>query len=168
MRRDSYNEMLGHCELSGFVCLWKQTTHGCDVHVAIFSKSLPLVLLCVSLFGVCLTLTWDLTLSKRAGSVCVLAMQGGERKLSVSIYFPSLSWRGCVDASPPWLILPVVICLFQRLSHACLSLSCVSWVQAHTRGETADGSLNLSWSKRARAILTWIPVVIPELIHAHT
>jgi len=33
------------------------------------------------------------------------------------------------------LILPVIICLSQRLSHACLSTSRV-------HGETADGSLN--------------------------
>jgi len=32
------------------------------------------------------------------------------------------------------LILPVVICLFQRLSHACLSI--------HTYISTANGSLN--------------------------
>jgi len=37
-----------------------------------------------------------------------------------------------------WLILPVIICLSQRLSHACLSSSRV-------RGETADGSLNRLW-----------------------
>ena len=34
-----------------------------------------------------------------------------------------------------WLILPVVICLSQRLSHACLSIS-------KLYGETANGSLN--------------------------
>ena len=34
-----------------------------------------------------------------------------------------------------WLILPVIICLSQRLSHACLSTSRLC-------GETADGSLN--------------------------
>lgn len=34
-----------------------------------------------------------------------------------------------------WLILPVVICLSQRLSHACLSISTLY-------GETANGSLN--------------------------
>jgi hypothetical protein len=34
-----------------------------------------------------------------------------------------------------WLILPVVICLSQRLSHACLSISCLYC-------ETANGSLN--------------------------
>jgi hypothetical protein len=34
-----------------------------------------------------------------------------------------------------WLILPVVICLSQRLSHACLSIS-------NLYSETANGSLN--------------------------
>ena len=34
-----------------------------------------------------------------------------------------------------WLILPVVICLSQRLSHACLSIS-------KLYSETANGSLN--------------------------
>jgi hypothetical protein len=34
-----------------------------------------------------------------------------------------------------WLILPVVICLSQRLSHACLSINCLYY-------ETANGSLN--------------------------
>lgn len=39
---------------------------------------------------------------------------------------------------PTWLILPVVICLSQRLSHACLS--------THGRySETANGSLNQLW-----------------------
>jgi hypothetical protein len=36
-----------------------------------------------------------------------------------------------------WLILPVVICLSQRLSHACLSLN-------QLNSETANGSLNQS------------------------
>lgn len=31
----------------------------------------------------------------------------------------------CVNKAATWLILPVVICLSQRLSHACLSISCV-------------------------------------------
>ena len=40
-----------------------------------------------------------------------------------------------------WLILPVVICLSQRLSHACLSISSLYY-------ETADGSLKQSQSIR--------------------
>ena len=39
------------------------------------------------------------------------------------------------DRVATWLILPVVICLSQRLSHACLSISCLYC-------ETANGSLN--------------------------
>ena len=65
-----------------------------------------------------------------------------------------LSWLG---AEPTWLILPVVICLSQRLSHACLSVN--------NSYETANGSLNqlsfIWWS-----LTTWITVVILELIHA--
>ena len=57
-----------------------------------------------------------------------------------------------------WLILPVVICLSQRLSHACLSIS-------NIYSETANGSLNqlsfIWWY-----FTTWITVVILELIHA--
>ena len=33
--------------------------------------------------------------------------------------------RGAVLRAATWLILPVVICLSQRLSHACLSISCL-------------------------------------------
>jgi hypothetical protein len=61
---------------------------------------------------------------------------------------PGAMWADChpaVGGSPPagavlhelgiWLILPVVICLSQRLSHACLSISTLYC-------ETANGSLN--------------------------
>ena len=44
--------------------------------------------------------------------------------------------RGARQAT--WLILPVVICLSQRLSHACLSISDLYC-------ETANGSLNQLW-----------------------
>ena len=57
-----------------------------------------------------------------------------------------------------WLILPVVICLSQRLSHACLSIN-------NLYGETANGSLNQLWSTW-QSLTTWITVVILELIHA--
>ena len=40
---------------------------------------------------------------------------------------------GCKKKTDTWLILPVVICLSQRLSHACLSSS--------PKGKTANGSL---------------------------
>ena len=57
-----------------------------------------------------------------------------------------------------WLILPVVICLSQRLSHACLSINILYC-------ETAYSSLYqllfIWWY-----LTTWIPVVILELIHA--
>ena len=42
-----------------------------------------------------------------------------------------------------WLILPVVICLSQRLSHACLSIS-------NLYGETANGSMGHSTSNSQR------------------
>ena len=43
---------------------------------------------------------------------------------------------------------------------------CMSRSKLCLHGETADGSLNQSWSKWASNLLTWITVVIPELIHA--
>ena len=52
-----------------------------------------------------------------------------------------------------WLILPVVICLSQRLSHACVSTDC-------TDGETANGSLDQLWFLRSYNP-TWITVAIP-------
>ena len=58
-----------------------------------------------------------------------------------------------------WLILPVVICLSQRLSHACLS----TYLR---HGETANGSLNQSWFLRSYAVHTRTTVVILELIRA--
>ena len=42
---------------------------------------------------------------------------------------------GLLGKGATWLILPVVICLSQRLSHACLSINCLYC-------ETANGSLN--------------------------
>ena len=60
--------------------------------------------------------------------------------------------------SDTWLILPVVICLSQRLSHACLSISDLYC-------ETANGSLNQLWFIWWY-LTTWITVVILELIHA--
>jgi len=55
------------------------------------------------------------------------------------------------------LILPVVICLSQRLSHACLSINGIQW--------------NCEWLIKTVIVylvikLTWITVVILELIHA--
>ena len=56
-----------------------------------------------------------------------------------------------------WLILPVVICLSQRLSHACLSINGIQW--------------NCEWLIKTVIVylvieFTWITVVILELIHA--
>jgi hypothetical protein len=56
-----------------------------------------------------------------------------------------------------WLILPVVICLSQRLSHACLSINVIQW--------------NCDWLIKSVIVYlivptTWITVVILELIHA--
>lgn len=48
---------------------------------------------------------------------------------------PPRGGAGCVGKAATWLILPVVICLSQRLSHACLSINCLYC-------ETANGSLN--------------------------
>jgi len=56
------------------------------------------------------------------------------------------------------LILPVVICLSQRLSHACLSSGLFG-------GETANGSIHQLWFTRP-CLSTWITVGILELIHA--
>ena len=57
-----------------------------------------------------------------------------------------------------WLILPVVICLSQRLSHASLSISIytVKLRKAHY----------ISYSLFDGKPTTWITVVILELIHA--
>lgn len=53
----------------------------------------------------------------------------------------SSSFSICSCFVVTWLILPVVICLSQRLSHACLSISSLYY-------ETADGSLKQSQSIR--------------------
>jgi hypothetical protein len=55
-----------------------------------------------------------------------------------------------------WLILPVIICLSQRLSHACLSISIIQ----RDCGRLIK-SVIISWTYP----FTWIPVVILELIH---
>ncbi len=73
----------------------------------------------------------------------------------------SLRWRrwGASSRIVFWLILPVVICLSQRLSHACLSISIIQ--------------RNCEWLIKTVIVyliikFTWIPVVILELIHAAT
>ena len=57
-----------------------------------------------------------------------------------------------------WLILPVVICLSQRLSHACLSSS-ENKVKPRMAHYNSHCLLDLDYP-------TWITVVILELIHA--
>jgi hypothetical protein len=57
-----------------------------------------------------------------------------------------------------WLILPVVICLSQRLSHAGLSIS-QNKVKPRMAHYISYGSLDLRY-------LTWITLEILELIHA--
>jgi hypothetical protein len=52
----------------------------------------------------------------------------------VSTVYSVLAMIG-LERVATWLILPVVICLSQRLSHACLSINCLYC-------ETANGSLN--------------------------
>ena len=56
--------------------------------------------------GACFGSAWTVD-TAGAPSVCVLCMRDG-----------------CVRKAATWLILPVVICLSQRLSHACLSINC--------------------------------------------
>ena len=60
----------------------------------------------------------------------VALMSGDWGRFGVSLLGTTRSLRGvCLGASAlglrivTWLILPVVICLSQRLSHACLSIS---------------------------------------------
>lgn len=89
-----------------------------------------------------------------------IRVKGGEGVLSCGRSSWSLARLRAtvVDCAPPRLILSAVICLSQRLSHACLSSNSL-------KGETANGSLQqllYTWSWYP----TWITVVILELIHA--
>ena len=59
---------------------------------------------------------------------------------------------------PTWLILPAVICLSQRLSHACLCTSRLM-VKPRMAHYNSHCLLDLDYP-------TWITVVILELIHA--
>ena len=58
-----------------------------------------------------------------------------------------------------WLILPVIICLSQRLSHACLSASQIK-VKPRKAHYISYGSID-------RTSVTWITAEILELIHAN-
>src|SRR6056300_670385 len=64
---------------------------------------------------------------------CKLCCCCGEKKRETN-RVPS-NVRDLLESVVIWLILPVVICLSQRLSHACLSISTLYC-------ETANGSLN--------------------------
>ena len=68
------------------------------------------------------------------GTCWVLILPGGISPMNSGGLDPS--WRGQAEWFwiVTWLILPVVICLSQRLSHACLSVN--------NSYETANGSLN--------------------------
>ena len=87
--------------------------------------------------------------SRAAHCGALVRRSGRLRSPSLMGNTPAPSWRGTqgpVRVAPhgaarsarkavTWLILPVVICLSQRLSHACLSINCLYC-------ETANGSLN--------------------------
>ena len=62
------------------------------------------------------------------------------------------------DHTNTWLILPVVICLSQRLSHACLS-TCLNTVKPRIAHYNSHRLLEYRYP-------TWITVAILELIHA--
>src|SRR5512137_810125 len=65
----------------------------------------------------------------------------------------------CCGGLATWLILPVVICLSQRLSHAGLSIS-RNKVKPRMAHYISYGSLDLRYP-------TWITLEILELIHAN-
>jgi hypothetical protein len=76
-------------------------------------------------------------------SLCSWISRAGCFGTPLSVHFdrrlrvagPARPSRGVPGTVVTWLILPVVICLSQRLSHACLSIS-------NLYSETANGSLN--------------------------
>jgi hypothetical protein len=68
-----------------------------------------------------------------ASSACGVGARG-DLEGSLSVPALRLRRRGQSRMVVTWLILPVVICLSQRLSHACLSVN--------NSYETANGSLN--------------------------
>ena len=65
---------------------------------------------------------------------------------------------GTLNKKVTWLILPVVICLSQRLSHACVRIN--KFYSVNLR--TAHYISNYLFDGNS----IWIPVVILELIHA--
>ena len=77
-------------------------------------------------------LSWVLGFGPRPG----LITSSDTSSLRVAgVAFSPFGAEGLPGKIVTWLILPVVICLSQRLSHACLSIS-------NLYGETANGSLN--------------------------
>ena len=94
---------------------------------------------------------------------CASEREGGRESVCVWVIF---IYNIPPPLSPPapsprkiviWLILPVVICLSQRLSHACLSINSIQW--------------NCEWLIKTVIVYLimhtiWITVVILELIHA--
>jgi hypothetical protein len=87
--------------------------------------------------------------SSRDGTPVMIRINHGRGGL-LGVRLPATPWPGRPAGAPrghpprvprrrrtvvTWLILPVVICLSQRLSHACLSIS-------NLYSETANGSLN--------------------------
>jgi hypothetical protein len=93
--------------------------------------------------------------SAAKGSFCVMRWRMWIQLYIFISFHESNLW---IQTVVTWLILPVVICLSQRLSHACLSInSFVLW--------------NCEWLIKSVIIYlivltTWITVVILELIHA--
>ena len=81
----------------------------------------------------------------------------GARRSPATPLVPFVGFEG-LRSVETWLILPVVICLSQRLSHACLS---ISFYMAKLRMAHYN-----SYSLFDGQITTWITVVILELIHA--
>ena len=53
----------------------------------------------------------------------VIALCNSSRKIRLTNYSTVVEWSWTGSVPVTWLILPVVICLSQRLSHACLSIS---------------------------------------------
>ena len=77
----------------------------------------------------------------QVGRRCARVSRGSVARsvaLRVVRAFPVFEGHARAARQATWLILPVVICLSQRLSHACLSISDLYC-------ETANGSLNQLW-----------------------
>ena len=89
------------------------------------------------------------------GMAVIKGIGGGSDSSEFDTWTPA--YLMCPTTVHTWLILPVVICLSQRLSHACLSISVIQ--------------RNCEWLIKTVIVYliiesTWITVVILELIHA--